>query len=168
MQDIENAYVRLAGQLQQAIDTGDFGTLKDLAFLMDLSRITFVEPDENSGRKISKPVAVYVAEHGTVEIMAYLIDEGCDVNARDSFGNTPLMAAVAEDRLEMVAFLMKQPHVQKHIHNYYGETVSSIAWLNNNREIAEYIEKNFIEAETIPAQSGDVFHVDKNKTKFLM
>lgn len=168
MQDIENAYVRLAGQLQQAIDAGDFGALKDLSFLLDLSRITFVETDETSGRKISKPVAVYVAEHGTVEMMSYLIDDGCDVNARDSFGNTPLMAAVSEDRFEMVVYLMKQPHVQKHIHNYYGETVSSIAWLNNNRRIVEYLEKNFVEAEMLPTRSADMMHADKMPNKFLM
>lgn len=168
MQDIENAYVRLAGQLQQAIDAGDFGALKDLSFLMNLSRITFVEPDEYNGRKVSKPIAVYAAEHGTVEIMSFLIEIGCDVNARDSFGNTPLMAAVSEDRFEMVVFLMKQPHVQKYIQNYYGETVSSIAWLNNNPKIVEYLEKNFIVGEGVSTQSGDVFHAEKNQNKFLI
>lgn len=142
MQEIENAYMRLAGQLQQAIDTGDLVLLKDLSFLLDLSRITFVEADETSGRKIIKPVTVYAAEHGTPEIMDYLIKDGCDINAQDSFGNTPLMAAVASDRLDMMIFLMRQPQVQTRVFNRYGETMLSIASLYHNKEIMDYLKKN--------------------------
>ena len=115
MQEIENAYMQLANQLQQAIDTGDLILLKDLSFLLDLSRVTFIETDEDNSRKIVKPIMVYAAEHGTLDIVAFLIKDGCDINARDSYGNTPLMAAVTEERLDIVAFLMKHPQVQTQV-----------------------------------------------------
>ncbi len=166
MQEIENAYMQLANQLQQAIDTGDLVLLKDLSFLLDLSRVTFIEIDEECSRKIIKPITVYAAEHGTPEIIAFLIKDGCDINARDSYGNTPLMTAVNEERLDIVAFLMKHPQVQTQVSNNYGETVSSIAYLNNNREIMDYLKKNPPARETNAFQKPVFF--DKKVGKFIM
>lgn len=166
MQEIENAYMQLANQLQQAIDTGDLVLLKDLSFLLDLSRVTFVETDEDNSRKIVKPIMVYAAEHGTLDIVAFLIKDGCDINARDSYGNTPLMAAVTEERLDIVAFLMKHPQVQTQVSNHYGETVSSIAYLNNNREIMDYLKKNPPVRETTPFQKPVLS--EKKTGKFIM
>ncbi len=166
MQEIENAYMQLANQLQQAIDTGDLVLLRDLSFLLDLSRVTFVENDENCTRKIIKPITVYAAEHGTLEIMAFLIKDGCDINARDSYGNTPLMTAVNEERLDIVAFLMKLPQVQTQVSNHYGETVSSIADLNHNQEIMDYLKKNPPVRETTAFQKP-VFN-DQKTGKFIM
>ena len=140
MEDIENAYLILARQFQRAIDNDDMIALRDTAALMDLQHLTFVEIDEDSGRKVSKPLTVYAAEHGSTDIMAFLIEEGCNLNARDSFGNTPLMIAVAEERMDMITFLMRQPDIQIDVQNYYGETLSSIAKMNNNIDIINYIK----------------------------
>ena len=140
MQDLENAYLILARQFQRAIDNGDIVALRDTASLMDLYRLTFVEIDEDSGRKISKPVTVYAAEHASTEVMGFLLEEGCDINARDSFGNTPLMIAVAEERMDMITFLIRQPEIQTDVQNYYGETIASIARLNNNENIINYLK----------------------------
>lgn len=141
MQEVENAYLMLARQVQQAIDNDDIVALRDVSALMDLKRLSFVEPDEDNGRKIAKPVTVYAAEHGSTDIMSFLLTEGCDINARDSYGNTPLMCAVNADRLPMISFLLKQPNVQVFMKNYYGETIGSIAYLNNDSEVIEYLSK---------------------------
>ena len=86
--------------------------------------------------------------------MAFLIKEGCNLNARDSFGNTPLMIAVAEERMDMITFLMHQPDIQIDVQNYYGETLASIAKLNNNIDIINYIKTwspiTDIEGQPIP------------------
>ncbi len=139
MQEVENAYLILARQVQQSIDNDDLIALRDVAALLDLKRLSFVEPDEDNGRKVAKPVTVYAAEHGSVDVMTFLLDEGCDINARDSYGNTPLMRAVNADRIPMISFLLKQPNVQIFMKNYYGETIGSIAYLNNDSEVIEYL-----------------------------
>lgn len=141
MQEIENAYLMLARQIQQAIDNDDLVALRDVSALMDLKRLSFVEADEDNGRKVAKPVTVYAAEHGSVDIMTFLLDEGCDVNARDSYGNTPLMCAVNANKTEMISYLIKQPNVQISIKNYYGETADSIAHLNNDADTIAFFKK---------------------------
>ncbi len=139
MQDIENAYLMLARQVQQAIDNSDLIALRDVSALLDFKRLSFVELDEDNGRKVAKPITVYTAEHGSTEIMEFLLTEGCDINARDSYGNTPLMCAVNADRINMISFLLKQPNVQIFMKNYYGETIGSIAYLNNDHDVIEYL-----------------------------
>ncbi len=141
MQEVENAYLMLARQVQQSIDNSDLIALRDVSALLDLKRLSFVEADEDNGRKVAKPATVYAAEHGSIEIMEFLLEEGCDINARDSYGNTPLMCAVNADRINMISFLLKQPNIQIFMKNYYGETIGSIAYLNNDREVIEYLSK---------------------------
>ena len=150
MKEVENAYLMLARQVQQSIDNDDLIALRDVSALMDLKRLSFVEADEENGRKVAKPVTVYAAEHGSVDIMTFLLEEGCDINARDSYGNTPLMCAVNADRIDMIAYLLKQTNIQVSMTNYYGETIGSIAYLNNDTEIIEYLKKlpQPIEAES--------------------
>ena len=144
MQDIENtyenAYKTLIYQLQRAIDNGDIVAIRDTAFLVNLHHLCYQETDEYSGRKVTKPITVYAAEHASTEVMNFLIEEGCDINARDSFGNTALMIAVAEERMDMIQFLIHQPAIQTDVQNYYGETIFSIARLNNNANIINYLK----------------------------
>ncbi len=155
MQEVENAYLMLARQVQQSIDNDDLIALRDVSALMDLKRLSFVEADENNGRKVAKPVTVYAAEHGSVEIMSFLLEDGCDINARDSYGNTPLMCAVNADRIDMVAYLVKQPNIQISMKNYYGETAGSIAYLNNDKDVIEYLKKLPCPIEVASALSSD-------------
>ncbi|MBQ3117853.1 MAG: ankyrin repeat domain-containing protein [Alphaproteobacteria bacterium] len=135
MQGVENAYMLLAHQLQSAIDNNDMIVVKDLSALLDIRRIHFVEMNEETDRKISKPVEIYVAEHGSVAVMEFILDIGGNVNARDSDGNTPLMIAVNEERKDMISFLLKQPDIQVFIKNNYGETAETIARFTNDDDI---------------------------------
>lgn len=141
MQDAENTYMMLAHRIQHAIDTDDVSDLRDCAELIEIKRMHFVEADENSERKIVKPISVYAAEHGSVEVMRLLLAEGCEINAQDSFGNTPLMMAVECDKIEMVRFLSKQSSVHLDMKNYYGETIHSIALLNKDAVVIQYLKE---------------------------
>ncbi len=168
MQEVENAYLMLARQVQRSIENDDLIALRDVSVLIDLKRLSFVEIDEENGRKVAKPITVYTAEHGSVEIMTFLLEEGCDVNARDSYGNTPLMCAVASDRIEMISFLLRQPNIQIFMKNYYGETIGSIAYLNNDAEVIAYLSKLTQAVDISPALSSEANGVSTNNTSHLV
>ena len=125
----------MAHRIQNAIDSGDVIDLQDCALIMDIKRIFFVEMDEETERKLARPILVYAADHGTVEVISFLLEMGCDINAQDTFGNTALLCAVENNRLEVVKFLLRQPGLHLEIANFYGENVFTIAELNHDEEI---------------------------------
>ncbi|MBQ9090628.1 MAG: ankyrin repeat domain-containing protein [Alphaproteobacteria bacterium] len=168
MQEIENAYLMLARQVQRSIENDDLIALRDVSVLIDFKRLTFVEIDEENGRKVAKPITVYAAEHGSVDVMSFLLEEGCDINARDSYGNTPLMCAVGMDRIEMISFLLKQPNIQIFMKNYYGETIGSIAYLNNDTDVIAYLSKLPQPIDISPALSSENGISDTNNTSHLV
>lgn len=131
--------VLMAHRIQSAIDAGDIVDLQDCAAIMDVKRIFFVEMDEETERKLARPILVYAAEHGTVDVIKFLLEMGCDVNAQDTFGNTALLCAVENNRVEIVKYLLRQPGIQLEICNFYGENVFSIAALNDDEQIMEYL-----------------------------
>lgn len=47
------------------------------------------------------------AEHGCNDVVHYLLDEGCDVDARSSYDSTPLMLACKENRTDTIALLLE-------------------------------------------------------------
>ena len=132
--------VLMAHRIQSAIDAGDVIDLQDCAAIMDVKRIFFVEMDEETERKLARPILVYAAEHGTVDVIKFLLEMGCDINAQDTFGNTALLCAVENNRVEIVKYLLRQPGVQLEICNFYGENVFSIAALNDDDQVMEYLK----------------------------
>eukprot|EP00005_Dracoamoeba_jomungandri_P001316 CAMPEP_0174254968 /NCGR_PEP_ID=MMETSP0439-20130205/4304_1 /TAXON_ID=0 /ORGANISM="Stereomyxa ramosa, Strain Chinc5" /LENGTH=122 /DNA_ID=CAMNT_0015336891 /DNA_START=31 /DNA_END=399 /DNA_ORIENTATION=- len=49
----------------------------------------------------------HAADFGQTEVISYLIENGADVNAKDAFGITPLLAATYESHADAVAVLVK-------------------------------------------------------------
>jgi len=49
----------------------------------------------------------WAADFGQVEVMQYLLSKRADINVKDRFGITPLLAAVYEGHEEAVKFLVK-------------------------------------------------------------
>ncbi len=131
--------VLMAHRIQSAIDSGDVIDLQDCASIMDIKRIFFVEMDEETERKLARPILVYAAEHGTVEVIRFLLEMGCDINAQDTYGNTALLCAIENNRFEVMRFLLRQPGIHLEICNFYGENVFSIAELNNDEQIVNYL-----------------------------
>lgn len=141
--------VLMAHRIQSAIDAGDIIDLQDCAAIMDVKRIFFVEMDEETERKLARPILVYAAEHGTVDVLKFLLEMGCDVNAQDTFGNTALLCAVENNRVEIVKYLLRQPGIQLEICNFYGENVFSIAALNDDEQIMEYLNTIKVEKSNL-------------------
>ena len=115
--------VLMAHRIQRAIDAGDVIDLQDCAAIMDVKRIFFVEMDEETERKLAKPILVYAAEHGSVDVVKFLLEVGCDINAQDTFGNTALLCAVENNRYELMKFLLRQPGIHIELSNFYGENI---------------------------------------------
>lgn len=136
----DNIQVLMAHRIQSAIDAGDLIELQDCASLLDVKRIFFVEMDEETERKLAKPILVYAAEHGSVDVVKFLLEVGCDINAQDTFGNTALLCAVENNRYELMKFLLRQPGIHVELANFYGENIFSIAALNNDEQIVEYLK----------------------------
>lgn len=145
----DNIQVLMAHRIQSAIDAGDLIELQDCASLLDVKRIFFVEMDEETERKLAKPILVYAAEHGSVDVVKFLLEVGCDINAQDTFGNTALLCAVENNRYELMKFLLRQPGIHVELANFYGENIFSIAALNNDEQILEYLK-------TLKFQKSDI------------
>lgn len=145
----DNIQVLMAHRIQSAIDAGDLIELQDCAALLDVKRIFFVEMDEETERKLAKPILVYAAEHGSVDVVKFLLEVGCDINAQDTFGNTALLCAVENNRYELMKFLLRQPGIHIELSNFYGENIFSIAALNNDEQITEYLK-------TLKFQKSDI------------
>lgn len=145
----DNIQMLMAHRVQSAIDSGDLIELQDCALLLDIKRIFFVEMDEETERKLAKPILVYAAEHGSVDVVKFLLEMGCDINAQDTFGNTALLCAVENNRFELIKFLLRQPGVHVELSNFYGENIFSIAALNNDEQIVEYLKMIKIQKSNI-------------------
>ena len=68
---------------------------------------------------------------------------------QDTFGNTALLCAVENNRYELMKFLLRQPGIHVELANFYGENIFSIAALNNDEQIVEYLK-------TLKFQKSDI------------
>ncbi|VDO01038.1 unnamed protein product [Rodentolepis nana] len=84
--------------LKWYIETGDVN-----GFERAISKFNDVNQDIGNGRRLIH----IAADYGQSEIIEILIKKGADVNAKDGFGMTPLIAAVYEDHPKCVAVLLK-------------------------------------------------------------
>lgn len=50
----------------------------------------------------------YAADYGQTDIIEYLAQHGADVNVKDKYGISPLLAAIYEGHTEAVKMLLKQ------------------------------------------------------------
>ena len=78
-------------------------------------------------------------ENNDLEFIKNLVKDGVDIEAKNIYGNTPLMWAVCEDNLEIIKFLIEQGANPKAINNE-GEKAIDIARIGNYIEIIKYLE----------------------------
>jgi len=55
-----------------------------------------------------KEQLIQAADFGQAEVVKFLISKGADVNAKDNFGITPLLAATYEGHVDVVDILLKK------------------------------------------------------------
>ncbi|BCU68033.1 hypothetical protein HS7_14700 [Sulfolobales archaeon HS-7] len=77
------------------------GQVRFLKFLMDI----YHEPNIIG---CHKRTPLFRAVEANLETTKYLVDEGADINAVDSFGNTPLAYAAYAKKLDIVNYLKKK------------------------------------------------------------
>ncbi|KAL5110458.1 Myotrophin [Taenia crassiceps] len=90
------------------IETGDVNGFVDALknvrrHFSDFLQIKDINKELGNGRR---PIHI-AADFGQLEILDLLVKNGADVNVKDSYGITPLLAAVYEGHADCVAFLLK-------------------------------------------------------------
>ncbi|CAK9292326.1 unnamed protein product [Gordionus sp. m RMFG-2023] len=50
----------------------------------------------------------YAADYGQAEIIKFLLNQGADINAKDSYGITPILAAIWEGHIPVVQLLLEK------------------------------------------------------------
>jgi hypothetical protein len=109
---------------------------RDLAMHGSVERMKALQDDEtnkknvdvNSTEAYSKRTAMHKAAYfGHANVIEYLIGiEGCDVNAKDADGDTPLQDAARHGHTEVVALLL-QAGADKSVQNMDGKTALDLA-----------------------------------------
>jgi len=85
-----------------AVKTGDLNSVKSAVEKDGLSA-NMIEEGVNKRTPLH-----WAADYGQVEVMRYLVSKGGNINAKDNFGITPLLAAVYEGHEDAVKFLLSQ------------------------------------------------------------
>ncbi|OWF44955.1 myotrophin-like [Mizuhopecten yessoensis] len=84
--------------LQWAIQNGDINSVKE-----QLSKGASV----NEIVKNRAPLH-FAADYGQVEVLKLLLEKGADVNVKDKYDITPILAAIYEDHVECVKILLEK------------------------------------------------------------
>jgi len=80
----------------------------------DLSRVKeFVEKEKKNVNMVEKSVTKqtpmhWAADFNQLEVMKYLVSKGANINAKDAFGGSPLLASVYEGHADIVEFLLSK------------------------------------------------------------
>ena len=93
------------------------------------------------------------------ELIKFLIREGGDVNQATAEGLTPIHAAYAKGRLEMVKFLI-QCNAHLEVKNRKGPIAFDMVHLNNNQDILRFLTKFGSIKQLIRRGAG--FHITNN------
>ncbi|KAF2262433.1 ankyrin [Lojkania enalia] len=80
--------------------------------------------------------------HGWLKVVQFLVDRGCEVEAENRHGETPLMCAVAGKHLDVVRFLLSRADV----HHQSKLGYQAIYWIHWDDESAREIEELLKEA----------------------
>ncbi|KAH9283957.1 Myotrophin [Echinococcus granulosus] len=95
-------------QFKWCIETGDINGFKDALKNVKCLLSNFLQvKDLNKGLGNGRRPIHIAADFGHLQILELLVKEGADVNVKDNFGITPLLAAVYEEHADCVEFLLK-------------------------------------------------------------
>ncbi|VEN51721.1 unnamed protein product [Callosobruchus maculatus] len=82
-----------------AIKNGDLEQVKDI-----IEKKSVNVNEEVDGR----PLILYAADYGQVDVIDYLITAGADVNSKDKHGITAILAAIWEGHKDCVKLLLEK------------------------------------------------------------
>eukprot|EP01117_Protostelium_nocturnum_P010683 TRINITY_DN3846_c0_g1_i1.p1 TRINITY_DN3846_c0_g1~~TRINITY_DN3846_c0_g1_i1.p1 ORF type:complete len:119 (-),score=51.98 TRINITY_DN3846_c0_g1_i1:232-588(-) len=81
-----------------AVKTGDLDRVKEF---VEKEKLSVKTTDGNQRTPLH-----WAADFNQVSVIEYLLSKGADVNAKDKYGITPLLAAVYEDKANAVKVLL--------------------------------------------------------------
>eukprot|EP01104_Vermistella_antarctica_P014683 TRINITY_DN4674_c0_g1_i1.p1 TRINITY_DN4674_c0_g1~~TRINITY_DN4674_c0_g1_i1.p1 ORF type:complete len:121 (-),score=41.23 TRINITY_DN4674_c0_g1_i1:244-606(-) len=90
------------GSFRWAVQTGDLPNVKN-AIEKEGENVNAVSEDINKQTPLH-----WAADYGQLEVMTYLVSKGANVNAKNNFGITPLLAATYESHTSCVKFLLSK------------------------------------------------------------
>lgn len=94
---------------------------------LSLRALTCVAGDLHiASRKSSYSVVHLAVKSGDITVLHYVLALGCDVNARDKKGRTPLMLAARLDRFYAITYLLNFTEADKNAQDNFGRTVRSL------------------------------------------
>jgi len=99
--------------------------------IKDLSNLSQEEKDEK---------LIEASRIGQLDILKLLIKIGANVNAKDSYGYTPLLYASRYNKLEVVKLLLKAG-ADINVRNK-GDTALILAFINGHEEIVDILTNN--------------------------
>merc|ERR1719235_3008177 len=73
-----------------------------------------------------------------MNLVAYLLEQGHDLDPKDDFGQTPLFRAVEGDRIEVIDFLLKKK-AEPNLLDSCGTTVQHISGFKGHQENSDYM-----------------------------
>ncbi|WP_414528001.1 ankyrin repeat domain-containing protein [Nodularia chucula] len=115
-----------------------------------------------------KTSLMYAIENNRFQILQWLIDKGCDVEATDEFGTTALMVAVERDHPECVKILLEAGAKANRENNYHEKVIQQ----TNNIEIVRMLlavgeDINNVNDEMLRLLMGvsknDILHISKSQ-----
>lgn len=96
--------------------------------------------DPNVVNGLNEPLLHYAGYYGYYEMLPILIDAGADINLKDEYGNTPLIAAMNEDiDIEVLQYMLENG-ADPTIANNDGVSALSFAEEHNLEEVVELFQ----------------------------
>jgi len=89
----------MASDLVWSIKNGDLEQVRNLISKNGVDIDHFID---------GRPPLVYAADYGQTAVLEYLLTVGANVNSKDKFGITPLLAAIWEGHTKCVQLLLEK------------------------------------------------------------
>ncbi|CAF0763454.1 unnamed protein product [Adineta ricciae] len=76
--------------------------------LQSLKTLLKEHPGKVNEQMNGRSLLHYAADAGNFDVLKELVNNGANVNSKDKFGLTPLLAAIYEDHTDCVKYLLEQ------------------------------------------------------------
>lgn len=137
------------------------------AFVLNGCSTIETKGDVNSVNKYGKTAIISAVENskGSVEL---LINSGANINARDIYGNTPLLVAILKKDTATAALLLEKG-ANPNVKNNYGETPIMLAAKNNDIVLVKLLVAKGVSINSKDGKGNPVLieAVNKNSPEFV-
>jgi len=120
-------------------------------FLLNFPGVKMEQPDD-----LGRTPLHFACYHGLIELIRSLIPHltSCSINRRDSYGRSPIMAAVELGKVEAVKEMIKVKEVNLRTTNMDGESLIEVARKNGFPEISHIFYNQAVPRVSTPSVPG--------------